>query len=71
MNGCPKCGGTTGYSLTVRALGYTVHTGQWDMIAEGGNERIADDSELRMIADKTVRCLDCSRRTLLKSLRAA
>lgn len=67
MTKCPKCGGTAGYSLRVRALGYTLHEGTWD----GMHEHVADDSELRFVADKTVRCLECKSRTLVKTLRAA
>ncbi len=69
MTGCPKCGSLLGYKIKVRATGYTVHAGQWDV--DGGNEQIMDDSNLRLIADKTVRCLSCGARSLLKTLRAA
>jgi hypothetical protein len=67
VKACPKCGGTKGYSLRVRALGYTIHEGTWD----GMHEFIASDSELKFVGDKTVKCLDCNRRTLLKTIRAA
>lgn len=65
MMACPKCGSTIGYKVRVRALGYTVHIGDWS----GTNERISDESELRGVADKTVSCLECGGRTLMKKVR--
>ena len=66
MTKCPKCQGTKGYSLRVRAIGWTLHEGTWD----GNHEHIADDSLLSFVSDKTVRCLECGKRTILKTLRA-
>ena len=66
MKACPKCSGTQGYTLRVRTVGYVVHEGEWN----GTHERIVDDSNMKLIGDKTVKCLDCGKRTLLKTLRA-
>jgi hypothetical protein len=67
MTKCPKCGGEAGYSVRVRAFGYSVHEGTWN----GMEEHIADQSHLSFVADKTVRCLECGKRTLMKLVRAA
>lgn len=68
MKCCPKCLGTSGYQLKVRAVGWTIHTGDWETM----DEKVSTTEDgLRMIADKTVRCLDCGKRTLTKKLRAA
>lgn len=64
---CPKCGSDAGYSVKIRAVGYILHHGKFGI--PGGDERPVDDSELRYTADKTVKCLNCHRRTLMKALR--
>lgn len=69
MRECPKCGSLDGYSVKVRAFGYVMHEGSWRVA--GGDERVVDDSALRWVADKTVKCLNCGKRTLMKLLRAA
>lgn len=67
MNGCPKCGGTEGYWLNVRAVGIVTHRGRWDV--PGGDEKIVNDDGLRFVADKSVRCIECNLRTITKNLR--
>lgn len=67
MTGCPKCGGVKGYTVKVRASGTVVHQGEWDV--PGGHERIIGDDNLSFMADKTVKCVECGKRTLTKRLR--
>lgn len=63
--GCPKCGGHRGYLVNVRLFGEAVHRGDW----ETQDEEIVSQSDQRVVADKSVRCLECGRSTFVKTLR--
>ena len=57
FEGCPVCGGTTGYKVVLRARGPWICLCEWN-----GDTFDTDLDKLKYREPKTARCLDCNAR---------